>query len=383
MLALAAGEGRGAPPHTTIRRPGTRATRGGVHVNHEFSELQELLGQTAREFFSRDFPLERMRDGYRADAGYDTELWPSIIDLGWNSAPFPEELGGTGGGVFDAVLLLEEMGKGYCVSPYPHSTIAAGLALLEADPDLAQAIADGEAVVIPALTAADDVTQEAARGDGDAVTLSDRRLVVPWAELATHLLVPLAGGDAMAVVEAGADGVSAERMPASGGEPLYDVGFEGAAGRVVSAAGLQDQVTLLGAIANSVLMLGLCQRSLELASEYSKTRVAFGKPIGTFQAISHKCANMAVDIEVGRYLCYKAAWLHGVGEPYEMAARYAKAFMGEATARITRDAIQVHGGVGYIDDHFVLFPYRQGTLAAGMYGAAHEHRRAVADAVLA
>ena len=92
---------------------------------------------------------------------------------------------------------------------------------------------------------------------------------------------------------------------------------------------------------------------------------------------------MAVDIEVGRYLCYKAAWLHGVGEPYEMAARYAKAFMGEATARIMRDAIQVHGGVGYIDDHFVLFPYRQGTLAAGMYGAAHEHRRAVADAVLA
>ncbi len=352
-------------------------------MNHEFSELQELLGQTAREFFSRDFPLDRMRDGYRNDDGYDTELWPNIVELGWNSAPFPEEMGGTGGGLFDTVLLLEEMGKGYCVSPYPHSTIAAGLALVEADPGLAQAIADGEAVVIPALTAADGgPAQEAARGDGDAVTLTDRRLVVPWAELATHLLVPLPNGDEMAVIETGADGVSAEQMPASGGEPLHDVRFEGATGRVVSAAGLQDHVTLLGAIANSVLMLGLCQRSLELASEYSKTRVAFGKPIGTFQAISHKCANMVVDIETGRNLCYKAAWLHSTGQPYELGARYAKAFMGDATARITRDAIQVHGGVGFIDDHFVQFPYRIGTAAACTYGTAHEHRRAVASAIL-
>ncbi|MYA20765.1 MAG: acyl-CoA dehydrogenase [Chloroflexi bacterium] len=351
-------------------------------MNHEFSELQELLGQTARELFSRDFPLDRMRDGYRTDEGYDTELWPSIVDLGWNSAPFPEEMGGTGGGLFDTVLLLEEMGKGYCVSPYPHSTIAAGLALVEADADLAQAIAADEAVVIPALTAADGVTQMASRDGDGAITLTDRRLVVPWVELATHLLVPLPNGDEMAVIEAGADGVGAELMPSSGGEPLYDVSFEGASGRVVSAAGLQDHVTLLGAIANSVLMLGLCQRSLELASEYSKTRVAFGKPIGTFQAISHKCANMVVDIETGRNLCYKAAWLHSTGQEYEMGARYAKAFMGDATARITRDAIQVHGGVGFIDDHFVQFPYRIGTAAACTYGTAHEHRRAVASAIL-
>ena len=147
-------------------------------MNHEFSELQELLGQTARELFSRDFPLDRMRDGYRTDEGYDTELWPSIVDLGWNSAPFPEEMGGTGGGLFDTVLLLEEMGKGYCVSPYPHSTIAAGLALVEADADLAQAIAADEAVVIPALTAADGVTQMASRDGDGAITLTDRRLVV-------------------------------------------------------------------------------------------------------------------------------------------------------------------------------------------------------------
>ena len=90
---------------------------------------------------------------------------------------------------------------------------------------------------------------------------------------------------------------------------------------------------MLGAITNPLLMLGLCETALDPATEYSKTRVAFGKPIGAFQAISHKCANMSVHIETGRYLCYKAAWLHASGQPYEPGARDATAFMGDATAQ--------------------------------------------------
>ena len=349
-------------------------------MDHRFSELQELLGQTAREFFARDFPPDRMRDGYRSEDGYDAALWPEIVGLGWNAAPFPEAMGGTGGGLFDAALLLEEMGRGFCVSPYPHSTIAAGLALAGgADPALAQAVAGGEAVVVPALTAADGGGAPANESGGK---LSGRALAVPWANLATHFLVPIGDEDRMAVVEAGADGAGFEPMPASGGEPLYDLRLDGAAARVVEGEGLRTQVTLLGAAASALLMLGLCERALELAAEYSKTRIAFGKPIGAFQAISHKCANMSVDIETGRYLCYKAAWLHAGGQPFGLGARYAKAFMGDATARITRDAIQVHGGVGFIDDHFVQFPYRIGTAAACAYGTAREHRRAVADAIL-
>ena len=352
-------------------------------MNHEFSELQELIAQTGREFFARDFPRDRMRDAYRSDEGYDADLWPSIVELGWSSAPFPEAMGGTGGGLLDVALLLEEMGKGFAVSPFPHSPIAAGLALLEADPELAQAIAGGEAVVIPALTSAEGGRPELSGGGSNgSLTVSGRAVTVPWANLATHFLFPLEDGDRMAVIPADQDGVSFERMPASGGDLLFDVRLESADGRTVSAAGLQTKVLTLGAAANSLLMLGLCERALELAAEYSKVRVAFGKPIGAFQAISHKCANMVVDIETGRYLCYKAAWLHSEGEPFELAARYAKAFMGDATARITRDAIQVHGGVGFIDDHHVQFPYRIGTAAACTYGTSHEHRRVVADAVL-
>ena len=347
-------------------------------MDHEFNEVQELLAQTARDFFARDFPMDRIRDGHRSDAGFDEALWPAFQELGWSAAAFPESMGGSGGGLLDIALIIEEMGKGCAASPFVHSTVAAGLALVDASPDLAARVASGEATVIPAITSHPEDHPQVADG-----TLSGRALAVPWANLATHFLVAIGGDNHMAVVAADANGVATEQMPAADGDLLFDVRFQDAMFEIVEAPGLVTHVSTLGAAAEALLMLGLCQRSLELASEYSKGRIAFGQPIGSFQAISHKCANMAVDIEVGRYLCYKAAWLQGIGEPYEMAARYAKAFMGDATARITRDAIQVHGGVGYIDDHFALFPYRQGTAAAGMYGTSHEHRRAVADAVLA
>ena len=87
-------------------------------MDHEFSEVQELLGQTAREFFSRDYPLDRMRDIFRTPAGYDADIWRNMVELGWTAAPFPESMGGTGGGFLDSVLLLEEIGKGCATSPY-------------------------------------------------------------------------------------------------------------------------------------------------------------------------------------------------------------------------------------------------------------------------
>jgi alkylation response protein AidB-like acyl-CoA dehydrogenase len=344
-------------------------------LDHEFSEVQSLLGQTAKEFFSRDYPLDRMREILRSPDGYDSSIWGNIIELGWTAAPFPEAIGGTGGGFADSILLIEEMGKACASSPYIHSVIASGLALIEADPQLAAAVTAGSAAVVPVLTLDGDASVS-----GDRATVSGSAAAVPWAEVATHYLVASLDPDAMIVVE-GRD-LPARRQATTGGEPLYEVSFDGASGRVVRRDGLRDDVEALGAAGNAIYMLGLCQTTLELASDYAKQRIQFGKPIGAFQAISHKCANMVVDIEVGRYLTYKPAWQHANGLPFRANARYAKSWMGDATARVTRDGIQVHGGVGFIDDHFVQLPYRLGLGAASQYGTAREHRRAVADAIL-
>ena len=346
-------------------------------MDHRFSEFQEMLGQTARDFFSREYPLDRMRDIYRGPGGYDEGLWRQMLELGWTAAPFPEAIGGMEGSLLDVALLLEEMGKGAAVSPFNH-TIAAGLALTEAAPEVATQVAGGEAVVIAAPARVPNGGSALPSLQGS--TLSGRLLAVPWANVATHFLVPLAGGNS-ALVEAG-QGVTSKELETAGGDHLFEVTLDGAPAREVGGPEVQQRVTAFGAAINATIMLGLCQRSLQLASDYAKERIQFGKPIGTYQAISHKCANMVVDIEVGRNLCYKAAWLQQQGRPFEQAARYAKAFLGDATARVTRDAIQVHGGVGFIDNHLVQLPYVIGVSMASEYGTAHEHRKAIADAVL-
>lgn len=352
-------------------------------MDHRLSEFQELLRQTARDFFEREYPLDRMREMHSTPDGYDQRLWEAIGSLGWNSAPFPEEIGGVNGSFLDAAVLLEEMGRAACVSPYNHSTIACGLALAAVAKDLAVSIAEGKSVIIPALVvlpgdnASSIVTESGQQGQGRLTG----RFVVPWANLATHFLVSANGNDAVMI---GADqpAVSFQRVATSGGDYLFDLHLNGAQGDIIKGVNVRDDVMALGAAANALLMLGLCERALEVAVAYAKERIQFGRPIGSFQAIQHKSANMLIEVELGRYLAYKAAWLHAKNRPFTMAAHYAKSYFNDVTMRVTREAIQIHGGVGITDNHKVQLFYRIGAATAAAYGTAHEHRNAIAAAIL-
>lgn len=357
-------------------------------MDHEFSEAQQLLRRSAADFFNRDYPLDRFREIYAASPGYDPALWRSLVEMGWPAAPFPEAAGGFGGGLVDAGLLLEQMGKAACVSPYNHSTCAAGLALLECEPELAAAVAAGDAVVIPAIgrsAGAGVQLDRRSSSDEDAaaeVACSGTASYVPWAEVATHFLLPLGQGEAV-LIAAGQAGIAAQRLETLGGDPLYAVQFTGVRGRVVGGAALLDRVLLLGAAANALLLLGLAERALELAVTYAKDRVQFGKPIGSFQAIQHRCADMAIAIEVGRHLAYKAAWLHADGRPIDLAARYAKAYLSDVAGYVTRQTLQIHGGVGFIDHHRAQLMYTIATATTAAYGTAREHRAAISRHLLA
>src|SRR5687768_8842669 len=139
-------------------------------MDHRFSEFQEMLGQTARDFFARDYPVDRMRDIYRSPEGYEEQMWRSMLELGWTAAPFPEAIGGMEGSMLDVALLIEEMGKGACVSPFNH-TISVGLALAEANPEFATQVASGEAVVVPARhdTQGGTMPEMKTSGSGDSL----------------------------------------------------------------------------------------------------------------------------------------------------------------------------------------------------------------------
>ncbi len=340
-------------------------------MDHELSESQSLLKRTAAEFFSREFPLDRIRD-FRDDRdGSERELWNSIVGLGWLAAPFPEEIGGFPGSFLDAAVLLEEMGRAAAPSPYLHTAIAAGLALAGAERSLAEAIAEGRAVVIP-VPGAPQI--EALSASGGRV--SGTALGVPWTNLATHYLAA-ANGECM-LLDAGS--VAAQRLDASGIECTGRVDFASAEGaRLPGSAWTEAQLN--GAAGAALVMSGLAARALELAVAYSKERIQFGKPIGAFQALQHRMADMFVAKDVGRNLAYKAAGVHGTAD-FERAARYAKAYWGEAGNFVTRQAIQIHGGVGFTDDHKVQLSFRLNLNLASNYGTASEHRAAISNAIL-
>jgi alkylation response protein AidB-like acyl-CoA dehydrogenase len=341
-------------------------------MDHEFSESQELLRRSAADFFAREYPLERMRE-LRGAAEEERKLWKAITGLGWTGAPFPEEVGGFAGSFMDAAVLLEEMGWAGCASPYVHSAVAVGVGLQGRDGELARRLAAAEVTAVFAPS-----TPAAPSPSVDGAGLAGSALGVPWPEEATLVVAPLAPGNVAAV-----EGAAGRRLASSGSEPVGAVDFGGA--RVVAEypAVAAHDIMVTGAAGAAVLLVGASRRALDVAVSYAKERIQFGRPIGSFQAIQHKCANMLIDLEVGRSLAYKAASLHGEGFAFERSARYAKAYAGEMAQRVTREAIQIHGGVGFVDNHKVQLFYKMALTGSSQYGTAHEHRSAIADLVLA
>lgn len=342
-------------------------------MDYELTESQRLLRQTAANFFQREYPLDRLREFRHNRDADERELWKALTGMGWNAAPYAEVVGGYPGSFMDAAVLLEEMGRGACASPFVHSTVAAGLALADAGHPLSEMIATDKAVVVFApATALSSVNRP---GDGH---LSGTLPAVPWTNLATHYLVPLER-NTFAVVAADAQGVTALRLDSAGADCIGQVKLDNTTCDELS---LGDGWSLPGAAGVALMLLGAGERALDLAVAYAKERIQFGKPIGSFQALQHKCADMHIALEVGRNLAYKAATLHGQDD-FGRLARYAKAYLGEAAPRVTRDAIQVHGGVGFIDDHKVQLCYRLALGLANAYGTPGALRRDVAAAQLA
>ncbi|MBN9494659.1 acyl-CoA/acyl-ACP dehydrogenase [bacterium] len=341
-------------------------------MDYELNEPQRLLKRAAADFFAREYPLDRMRDFRHDPDTNERELWTAISAMGWNAAPFSEEIGGYPGSFMDAAVLLEEMGRGACASPFVHSAVAAGLALAEVNHPLVKAIAAGDAVTVMAPRTLLSSVQHSADGHLDGTCLA-----VPWVNLATHYLVPL-GSQRYALVDAKA--VTPDRLDSAG---LDCIGrFELRDARVMDLLDPGDTGTVCGGAAVALVLLDAGSRSLDLAVAYAKDRIQFGKPIGSFQALQHKCADMLIALEAGRNLAYKAATLHGQ-EGFARLARYAKAYLGEAVPRVTRDAIQVHGGVGFIDDHKVQLCYRLALGLANSYGRPGDIRRDVAEIQIA
>ena len=298
------------------------------------------------------------------DGGFDAGLWAAMVEQGWTGIAVPESVGGVGLGTVEAAVLLEQTGAH--LAPVPLLQQLMALAVL-ADGPWGERLLSGEAIGCVARTPL------ARAGDG---TVSGRLEPVIYGARADVLVVP-ADGELVAVDLAGVDRSPELAMDQT--RELAWIDLDGAA--AVTVGGAEEAVAHLdrGAVFHSAEMLGAAEAVMGLAVEYAKVREQFGRPIGSFQAVKHRCADMLVDVEGMRSAVYHAAWALGAGSAdAPAAAATAKIWCSDAALRTAESALQVHGGIGFTWEADVHLYLKRVQLDQVAFGDARHHRARLA-----
>jgi alkylation response protein AidB-like acyl-CoA dehydrogenase len=327
---------------------------------------QREIQRTARDLLSERAKPERVRE-HAESARMDTELWRELCELGWPGIAISEEHGGGGLGVIELSILCEELGRSLAPVPYLGSAMAAAVIEHGGSPQQRErwlpGLASGER--IGALGEATDGTAELVVGGEDA------QLIVLVEEDGSARV--LDGGEADVSPLASIDPTrSAARVESNPAHP--DDGEALAEG----CAGLGRAL-----VAVSAELVGVCDRALAMTVEYVKERKQFGVPVGAYQAVSHRCAQMLLDTERARSTTAFAAWTADADpEQLAEAAAMAKACASDAGREVTASAIQAHGGIGFTWEADIHWLYKRAQLDAAMLGGAGRHRARIA-AILA
>ena len=368
----------------------------------DFSEEQEMLRKTARDFLANEFPMTLVREMVDDERGYTPELWHKVADLGWLGLAFPEEYEGSGANFLDLVALLEEMGRGCFSGPFFSTAVLGGLTILDAGTEeqkreFLPKIAGGELILTLALTEP-DVSYEPsgvrlkATADKDDYILDGEKLFVPDAHIADWLLCvartteATMGEDGITVflTDANSPGISYTVLKTLAGDKQCRVVFDSVRVPKTRILGELDQCWPIvrralqrATVAKCAEMLGGAQRVLEMVVAYAKDRQQFGHAIGSFQAIQHHAANMAIDVGGMRLTTYETAWMLSEGLSCAKEVAMAKAWASDAYKRIALLGVKIHGGVGYMQDHDMTIYFRRAEAAEAAFGNADLHREMV------
>jgi alkylation response protein AidB-like acyl-CoA dehydrogenase len=331
-------------------------------MNFDFTDDQQAIKSTAKEFLAARYKPDKLRQ--LAEAGeYDSAIWDEMRELGWAGIFIDEEHEGQGLGMVELVILMEELGFALAPSPF-FSNAAAGLLIQHAGSE------EQKRKWLPGIATGERLGTVGELNNGSAPLVAD-------AEDAA--LIVLVDGDRATVVERSAaeveraDTIDSTRrfasVSAEGGEPLEgDV-----------QAGLDRIATALAAE-----LTGLAQRTMDMAVEYAKERKQFERPIGAYQAVSHRCAQMLMEVESARALTYFAAYA-AESEPEELslAASAAKAYASDTGWRVSASSLQVHGGIGFTWEHALHFFLKRAKADGHLFGTARAHRDRVAELSMA
>jgi alkylation response protein AidB-like acyl-CoA dehydrogenase len=364
------------------------------------SEEQELLKNSARDFLEKECPESLVREMEDDEKGYSPGLWKKMAEQGWQGLLIPENYGGAGFGYLDLVVLIEEFGRALVPGPFISTAVGGVLPLLEGGSDDQKAkylpqIASGNAIWTLAFTEpsarfdADGVALEV-KADGGDVVLNGTKLFIRDANVADFFTVvgrkpgtKGADGIELVIVDAKTSGISQTQLKTIAADKQAEVKFENVrvpkaniiAGGWKTFQKIQRKATVI----ECAYLVGLAQMDFEISVQYAKDRIQFGRPIGSFQAIQHKAADMVTDVDGSRFIMYRAAWAVDQDEAdADMYVHMAKAWTSEATRRVVAHGQQIHGGIGFTKDYKVQLYFRRQKAAELAWGDADYHRELVA-----
>ena len=363
------------------------------------SEVQQMLKSSAQEFLSQECPLTLVRAMEDDTSGENDQLWRQIAGLGWTGEAFPESYGGTGGDFMDLAVLLEEMGRALCPSPFFSTVVLGGMTVLDAGSDaqkqdIVTRICEGQMLMTLALTE-QTASYEAwgveavATRQGDNYVLEGTKLFVPDAHVADLILVAARTsgnvdpekGISLFLVPSGTSGLSVTQLSTIASDRQCEVVLNQVSVPASSLLGEVDQGwpilqrALERATAGKCIeMLGGAAAVVDMTVEYVKGRTQFGRPIGSFQAVQHHCANMATDVEGSRVVAYQAAWKVSEGVPAQREVSVAKAWVSAAYQRVCSTAHQTHGAIGFTKEHDLQLYTRRAKIQELNYGDVNFHK---------
>jgi alkylation response protein AidB-like acyl-CoA dehydrogenase len=370
-----------------------------------FTETQEILKKMARDFLTTECPKTLVRKLEQSEEGYSPEVWKKMAELGWMGLIIPEEYGGMGYTFQDLVVLLEEIGRNILPGPLM-ATVTSAFPLLasgteEQKKEMLPKIAQGGLILTTALLEEEGVFDASgiavkATPKGDDFVIDGTKLFVEMAHVADHIICVTRTKDSTApekgitlfIVDSKTPGVSSEVMPTTAADKLCEVRFQNVTvpkknilGELDGGWPIVETMLRKGAIAKCAESLGAIENCVEMTVAYSKERTQYERPIGAFQALQHKMADMWTAMETSRYLIYEAAWMESEGLPCTKEASMAKAYVNEVYKDLAKWAVRLHGAIATSDDHDIPFYYRRSKAADIAFGGTDFHREIVAQKI--
>ncbi len=369
-------------------------------MNFAFTEEQDELRKTVRQFLDAKSPEAAVREQMETDTGFDPAVWAQMGEqMGLQGLIVPEEFGGSGYGYVELGIVLEEMGRSLLCAPFFSTVVLAANTLIHSGDDAAKkthlpGIASGETIAALAFTEPSGkwdesgITMEATVA-GDGYTLTGTKMFVLDGHTANLIIVAAKTGKGVSLFTVDGDASGLTRTALStmdqtrkqaklefADTPATLLGTEGEGWSVLST------VLDLAAVGLAAEQVGGAQKVLDMAVEYAKVRVQFGRPIGSFQAIKHKCADMLLEVESAKSAAYYGMWCASeMNDELPSVASLAKAYCSEAYFHATAENIQIHGGIGFTWEHPAHLYFKRAKSSELLFGDPTYHRELLAQRI--